>query len=30
MIQLEGGSKLGNRIEPSAGLPLVVIRAATL
>ena len=30
VIQLEGGSKLANRVEPSAGLPLVVLRAATL
>ena len=30
VIQLEGGSKLANRIEPRAGLPLVVLRAATL
>jgi hypothetical protein len=30
VIQLEGGSKLENRIEPRAGLPLVVLRAATL
>jgi hypothetical protein len=30
VIQLEGGSKLQNRIEPRAGLPLVVMRAATL
>jgi hypothetical protein len=30
VIQLEGGSKLENRIEPRAGLPLVVVRAATL
>ena len=30
VIQLEGGSKLQNRIEPRAGLPLVVLRAATL
>ena len=30
VIQLEGGSTLANRIEPRAGLPLVVLRAATL
>ncbi|HXU03670.1 MAG TPA: hypothetical protein VN903_22045 [Polyangia bacterium] len=30
VIQLEGGTKLENRIEPRAGLPLVVLRAATL
>jgi hypothetical protein len=30
VVQLEGGSKLQNRIEPRAGLPLVVLRAATL
>jgi hypothetical protein len=30
VIQLEGGSKLENRIEPRAGLPLVVLRGATL
>jgi hypothetical protein len=30
VIQLEGGSKLANRIEPRAGLPLVVLRAETL
>ena len=27
VIQLEGGSKLANRIDPRAGLPLVVLRA---
>jgi hypothetical protein len=30
VIQLEGGSKLANRIEARAGMPLVVLRAATL
>jgi len=30
VIQLEGGSALANRIEPRAGLPLVVLRAETL
>ena len=30
VIQLEGGSRLANRVEPRAGLPLVVLRAATL
>ncbi|HMF39277.1 MAG TPA: hypothetical protein VKQ32_01220 [Polyangia bacterium] len=30
VIQLEGGSKLENRIEPRAGVPIVVLRAATL
>jgi hypothetical protein len=30
VIQLDGGSRLPNRIDPRAGLPLVVLRAATL
>jgi hypothetical protein len=30
VIQLEGGSKLANRIDSRGGLPLVVIRAETL
>jgi hypothetical protein len=30
VIQLEGGSKLENRVDPRAGLPLIVLRAATL
>ena len=30
VIQLEGGSKLENRVDPRAGLPLVVLRAASL
>ena len=30
VIQLEGGSKLANRIDSRGGLPLVVLRAATL
>src|SRR5262245_27556536 len=30
VIQLEGGSKLENRVDPRAGMPLVVLRAATL
>jgi len=30
VIQLEGGSKLANRVEPRPGVPLVVLRAATL
>jgi len=30
VIQLEGGSKLTNRVESSAGLPMIVLRAATL
>jgi hypothetical protein len=30
VIQLEGGSKLENRIEPRPGLPMIVLRAATL
>lgn len=30
VIQLEGGSKLANRIEPRAGVPIVVMRAASL
>ena len=30
MIQLEGGSRLANRVDPRAGLPLIVLRAATL
>jgi hypothetical protein len=30
VIQLEGGSRLANRVDPRAGLPLVVLRAATL
>jgi hypothetical protein len=30
VVQLEGGSRLGNRIEPRSGLPLVVLRGATL
>lgn len=30
VIQLEGGSRLSNRVDPRAGLPLVVLRAATL
>jgi hypothetical protein len=30
VIQLEGGSRLTNRVEPRAGLPLIVLRAATL
>jgi len=29
VVQLDGGSKLENRIEPRAGLPLIVLRAAT-
>ena len=30
VIQLEGGSKLANRIEPRTGVPIVVMRAASL
>ena len=30
VIQLDGGSRLPNRVDPRAGLPLVVLRAATL
>jgi hypothetical protein len=30
IIQLDGKSQLPNRIEPRAGLPLIVLRAATL
>jgi hypothetical protein len=30
VIQLEGGTRLANRVEPSSGLPLIVLRAATL
>jgi hypothetical protein len=30
VIQLEGSSRLGNRVDARAGLPLVVLRAATL
>jgi hypothetical protein len=30
VVQLEGGSRLANRIEPRTGLPLVVVRGATL
>jgi hypothetical protein len=30
VIQLDGGSRLGNRVEPRTGLPLVVLRGATL
>jgi hypothetical protein len=30
VIQLDGGSRLTNRIEPRTGLPLVVLRGATL
>ena len=30
VIQLEGGSKLANRVDSRGGLPLVVLRAATL
>lgn len=30
VIQLDGGSRLANRVDPRAGLPLVVLRAATL
>jgi hypothetical protein len=30
VIQLDGGSRLGNRVDPRAGLPMVVLRAATL
>jgi len=30
VIQLEGGSRLENRVEPRAGLPLIVLRASTL
>ncbi len=30
VIQLEGGSRLGNRVEPRAGLPLIVLRGETL
>lgn len=30
VIQLEGGSRLANRIEPRAGLPLIVLRGETL
>ena len=30
VIQLEGGSRLPNRLDARAGLPLIVLRAATL
>jgi hypothetical protein len=30
VIQLEGGSRLANRVQPTAGLPLIVLRAASL
>src|SRR6478736_6735020 len=30
VIQLDGGSRLPNRVDPRAGLPLVVVRGATL
>ena len=30
VIQLDGGSRLPNRVDPRAGMPLVVLRAATL
>jgi hypothetical protein len=30
VIQLDGGSRLTNRVEPRAGVPLVVLRGATL
>jgi hypothetical protein len=30
VIQLDGGSRLANRIEPRSGLPLAVLRGATL
>lgn len=30
VIQLDGGSRLPNRIDPRAGVPLVVLRAGTL
>jgi hypothetical protein len=30
VIQLDGGSRLPNRVEPRSGLPMVVLRAATL
>jgi hypothetical protein len=30
VIQLEGGSRLQNRVDPRAGMPMVVLRAATL
>ena len=30
VIQLEGGSRLQNRVDPRAGMPLIVLRAATL
>jgi hypothetical protein len=30
VIQLDGGSRLPNRVDPRAGLPLVVLRSATL
>jgi hypothetical protein len=30
VIQLDGGSRLANRVDPRAGLPMVVLRAATL
>lgn len=30
VIQLDGGSRLANRVDPRAGLPLVVLRAAAL
>jgi hypothetical protein len=30
VIQLEGGTRLANRVQPASGLPLIVLRAATL
>ena len=30
VIQLDGGSRLQNRVDPRAGLPMIVLRAATL
>ena len=30
VIQLDGGSRLENRVDPRAGLPMIVLRAATL
>jgi hypothetical protein len=30
VIQLEGGTRLPNRVQPASGLPLIVLRAATL
>jgi hypothetical protein len=30
VIQLDGGSRLKNRVDPRAGMPMIVLRAATL